>query len=261
MSYQTIEFEVKDHIGYLFLNRPEVLNALSEQMSSELLDCIGRAASDEAVRVLIMSGRGRAFSAGADLSMFKKRYEDFREQGPSDNAARVELPRAFTNFPKPMIAAIKGAAVGFGATFPLNCDIRSASSAAKFSFAFARVGVTPEFGSSYFLPRLTGYGKAAELVFTAKMFDADEALAAGIVNRVVEPDHLMAETEAMAGQIAALPAEAVRAAKRLLRHGCQSTLEQVLDYESLVFQHATQTEAHYEAVCRIMDDLKEKSRP
>ena len=257
MDYNTIEYEKKDNIGFLFLNRPQVLNALSEEMGNELQACLKQAALDDDLKVLIVSGRGRAFSAGGDLRMFRQRYEDFREKGQKQNAAaRVDLPKAFIDFPKPMIAAINGLAVGFGITMPLNCDIRLASSTAKFSFAFAQVGVTPEFGSSYFLPRLIGYAKAAELVFTARMFDAEEALACGLVNQIVTPENLLQEAENMACQIARLPVDAVKSAKKLLRHGSQSTLEQVLDYEMLVFQHASQSEAHYEAVCDIMERLK-----
>ncbi len=198
MDYTTIEIERKNNIAFLYLNRPEVLNALSEQMTGELLHFLRQAAADEDLRVLVISGRGRAFSAGADLNMFKKRFETYREHGQNDPPARAELPRALIDFPKPMIAAINGPAVGFGVTMPLTCDIRLASSNAKFSFAFARVGVTPEFGSSFFLPRLIGYGKAAELVFTAKMFDATEALALGLVNRVVTPEELLPEAEKLA---------------------------------------------------------------
>jgi enoyl-CoA hydratase/carnithine racemase len=256
MIYNTIAVEKRNHIGLLFLNRPEVLNALSEEMSQELLHFLAAAAADDDIRVLILSGKGRAFSAGADLNMFKNRYEAYRESGQSANAARVELPRAFIGFPKPIIAAINGPAVGFGATVPLNCDIRLASTQAKISFAFTRVGVTPEFGSSYFLPRLIGYGKAAELVYTAKMFDAQEALQIGLVNRVVAPEELLPAAEEMAAQIAQMPVAAIRDAKKLLRHGSHSTLEQVLEYESQVFQHATQTQEHYDAVNRIMEELK-----
>jgi 2-(1,2-epoxy-1,2-dihydrophenyl)acetyl-CoA isomerase len=260
MTYTTIAVEKHDHIGLLFLNRPQVLNALCEEMSQELLHYLAAAAADDDIRVLILSGKGRAFSAGADLNMFKSRYQAYRETGQSANAARVELPRAFIGFPKPIIAAINGPAVGFGATVPLNCDIRIASTQAKISFAFARVGVTPEFGSSYFLPRLIGYGKAAELVFTAKMIDAQEALEIGLVNKVVAPEALLDEAEALAAQIAQMPTAAICEAKKLLRHGGHSTIEQVLSYEALVFQTATQTQEHYDAVCRIMEELSKKNK-
>ncbi len=258
MHYKTIAVEKKERIAFLFLNRPEVLNALSQEMGHELLHFLRHAASDDAIRVLILSGKGRAFSAGADLNMFKTRYEDYRRTGKSDNLARTELPHAFIGFPKPIIAAINGPAVGFGITMPLNCDIRIASHHAKFSFAFARVGVTPEFGSSYFLPRLIGYGKAAELIFSARMFEAQEALEMGLINRIVDHDDLLTEAEHMADEIARMPPAAVQAAKKLLRHGSHSTIEQVLDYEALVFRQATQTEEHYNAVGRIMAQLKSK---
>lgn len=256
MAYQTIVFEKKDRIGTLYLNRPEVLNALSDTMRQELLDVLADASADETLRVLILTGKGRAFSAGADLNMFKERYETYRAQGQGSGTDRVRLPKAFMKFPKPIIAAINGPAVGFGATLPLICDIRIASEQARISFAFAKLGVTPEFGSSYFLPRLIGYGKAAELVFTAKMMDAREALEIGVVNQVVPHDQLIGAAEEMAETIAQHPAEAVVAAKRLLRHGSHSTLEQVVDYEALIFQQATQTRAHYDAVLRTMEQLK-----
>lgn len=260
MNYTTIAVETEGHIGRLYLNRPQVLNALCPEMRDELMDFLRRAAADDQLRVLILSGKGRAFSAGADLNMFKRNYETYRESGQDDTLDRAELPKAFIHFPKPIIAAINGPAVGFGITLPLNCDIRLASTQAKFSFAFARVGVTPEFGSSYFLPRLIGYGKAAELIYTAKMFDPDEALAIGLVNRVVPHDRLMAEAEALAKEIAAMAPSAIRAAKKLLRHGSHSTLEQSLDYEALIFQHATRTAEHYAAVGRIMEHLKKKQK-
>jgi 2-(1,2-epoxy-1,2-dihydrophenyl)acetyl-CoA isomerase len=139
---------------------------------------------------------------------------------------------------------------------PLNCDLRIASVQAQFSFAFVRLGLTPEFGSSYFLPRLIGYGKAAELIFTARMLDAQEALQIGLVNRVVAHDDLLAEAGKTAAEIARMPAGALRAAKQLLRHGSHSTLEQVLAYEALTFQSAAQTPEHYEAVCRTMRQIK-----
>lgn len=258
MDYQTIAVEKKGHVGILYLNRPEVLNALSEQMGNELIDFMTRAAADDDIRVLILTGKGRAFSAGADLNMFKENFLAYRQTGQSQNAARIELPKAFIDFPKPMIAMINGPAVGFGATLPLICDIRLASDQAGICFAFVRVGITPEFCSSYFLPRLVGHGKAAELVFTARMIHAGEALDIGLVNRVIPHDDLMAETEAMAQEIARMPAGAIRAAKALLRHGCHSTIEQVADYESLVFQSAAKTREHYEAVCRIMEALEAK---
>lgn len=256
MDYKTISIETKGKVGFLHLNRPEVLNALSDEMSEELIHFMRRAAEDDRLRVLIMTGKGKAFCAGGDLNMFKRAYEDYRREGRDSGFGRADLPKVFTDFPKPLIAAINGAAVGFGLTVSLTCDIRLASTEATFSCAFVRVGVTPEFGSSYFLPRLIGYGRAAELAFTAKMFGAEDAARMGLINRIVTPELLLSEAEALANEIAGMPPEAVKMTKRILRHGCQSTLEQVLPYEGLVFQHCARTQEHYEAVCSILDRIK-----
>jgi len=260
MIYETLAVEKKGPVGFLYLNRPQVLNALSDRMRSELLHFLGKAAADDEWRVLVISGKGRAFSAGGDLNMFKSRYESFRREGPNDAFSNPELPRAFIQFPKPVIAAINGSAVGFGATMPLTCDVRIAAAQATFSFAFARVGLTPEFGSSYLLPRLIGYGRAAELIFSARMLDAQEALRIGLVNRVVASEDLIPEAEKLAVEIARMPAGAIRAAKQVLRHGSHSTIEQVLAYEALTFQGAAQTAEHYDAVCRTMDQIKNSRR-
>lgn len=256
MNYQTISVEQKDNVGFLCLNRPQVLNALSEEMRAELLHFLHEASADDGLRVLVVTGKGRAFSAGGDLDMFKSRFEAYRRDGSSGTFANIDLPEAFSRFPKPMIAAVNGPAVGFGATMPLTCDVRIASTQAQFSFAFVRLGLTPEFGSSYHLPRLIGYGKAAELVFTAGTIDAQEALRIGLVNRVVAPEELLPEAGKMAAEIARMPAGAVCAAKQVLRHGCHSTPEQVLAFEALTFQSAAQTPEHYEAVCRTMRQIK-----
>ncbi|OGP86283.1 MAG: hypothetical protein A2Z08_04235 [Deltaproteobacteria bacterium RBG_16_54_11] len=256
MQYKTISSERKGQVGILYLDRPKVLNALSEEMQRELLHFMQAARADDSLRVLILTGRGRAFSAGGDLNMFKQAYEAYQRDGSDSGLGGTNLPRAFIDFPKPFIAAINGAAFGFGLTVSLICDIRIAASNALFSCAFARIGVTPEFGSSYFLPKVMGYARAAELAFTAKDIDAQEAYRLGLVNRVVPPEELMVASEALANEIAALPHEAVMMAKRVLRHGSQSTLDQALPYESLVFQYCTRTAEHYKTVCETLARLK-----
>ena len=256
MDYQTIAVEKTNHIDILYLNRPESLNALTPEMRLELLHYLQSAKADDDVRVVIVSGKGKAFSAGGDLKSYKARYEAFRREGHSKGALTVDLPWELYQFPKPFIAAINGVAVGFGATMPLNCDIRIASDKARFSFGFVRVGATPEFGSSYFLPRFVGYGKAAELIFTAKMINAEEALKIGLINRIVPGDALMAEAETLAAEIAQLPPGAIRAAKQLLRQGGHSTFEQIIGYETLTLKDIMQTPDHYEALCKTIEALK-----
>jgi enoyl-CoA hydratase/carnithine racemase len=261
MAYTTIDYQKRGPVGVLAFNRPEKLNALSSEMKTELKRCLSAAADDPDTRVLILTGKGRAFSAGGDLNNFKEAYEAFRRNKSDDSFADPDLPKAFIDFPKPLIAAVNGPAVGFGLTVSLTCDIRIASQKAFFSCAFVRIGVSPEFGSSYFLPRLVGYGKAAELTLTAQSVDADEALRIGLVNRVVAPEDLMSEALHMAETIGAFSQAAIVKSKALLRHGLQSTLEQVLNYEGLVFRHLMQTEAHYAAVCQTIERLQADNGP
>src|SRR4030042_1557895 len=256
MNYKTISSERKGAVGILYLDRPQVLNALSEEMQRELLHFMQWARDDDSLRVLILTGRGRTFSAGGDLNMFKQAYEAYQRDGTESRLGETNLPCAFIDFPKPLIAAINGAAVGFGLTVALTCDIRIAAENALFSCAFARIGVTPEFGSSYFLPKVVGYARAAELAFTAKDIDAQEAYRIGLGKRVVPPGGPMTVSEAMASEIAALPKEAIMMAKRILRHGSQSTVEQSLPYEGLVFQYCTRTAEHYKTVCETLAQLK-----
>src|SRR4030042_176706 len=198
MDYKTISSERKGAVGILYLNRPKVLNALSHEMQGELLHFMREAKDDDSLRVLILTGKGRAFSAGGDLNMFKQAYEAYQREGSDSGWGGPPLPRAFIDFPKPFIAAINGAAFGFGLTVSLLCDIRIAAENALFSCAFARIGVTPEFGSSYFLPKVVGYARAAELAFTAKDIDDQEAYRIGLGKRVVPPGGPMTVSERMA---------------------------------------------------------------
>ena len=255
MTYTTIQFEQEGPLGILSLNRPKALNSLSPGMKTELKDCLQRATDNESVRVLILTGEGRAFSAGGDLHNFKKSYEVWHSEGRDVSFADANLPKAFIHFPKPIIAAINGAAVGFGLTVSLICDIRIASDRSVFSCAFVRIGVSPEFGSSYFLPRIVGYGKAAELTMTAQTIDAAEALRIGLVNQVVPHAELMSAAKEMATTISQFPQEAIMMSKALLRHGYHSTLEQSIDYEGLTFRHLMRQKAHYETVCQTIEAL------
>lgn len=255
MDYTAIKFEQEGPLGILSLNRPKALNSLSLEMKNELKDCLNRATRNESLRVLILTGEGRVFSAGGDLHDFKRAYEVWHREGRDISFADPELLKAFINFPKPIIAAVNGPAVGFGLTISLVCDIRIASDQSVFSCAFVRIGVTPEFGSSYFLPRLIGYGKAAELTMTAQTIDAAEALRIGLVNRVVPHAELMPAAKEIAITISQFPGEAIQMSKALLRHGCHSTLEQCIDYEGLTFRHLMRQKAHYETVCKTIEEL------
>jgi 2-(1,2-epoxy-1,2-dihydrophenyl)acetyl-CoA isomerase len=208
---------------------------------------------------MILTGRGRGFCAGADLNRFIEAAESDRDHKKKTRFGSVDFPRAFVQYPKPIIAAINGPSYGFGFTVTLTCDIRLASERAKFSCAFVRIGVTPEFCSTYFLPRLIGYGRAAELILTARPFDAHEALEIGAVDRVFPPHRLMPEAKKMAKQIASMPAPAIQKSKELLRHGMQSTLDQVIQHEAIVFLDAMKTEEHQSALNKLLAQMKFKN--
>jgi len=256
MEYKTIELIREEEIAYLYLNRPKVLNALNETMKNELIHALQETEEDHRIRVIILTGRGRGFCAGADLNRFIELQEGDVDHKKKSKFGSVDFPRAFVQYPKPIIAAINGPSYGFGFTVTLTCDIRLASERAKFSCAFVRVGVTPEFCSTYFLPRLIGYGKAAELIFTARPFDAHEAFEIGVVNDVFPHHRLMSEAKKMAKQIASMSPIAVQKSKEILRHGMQSTLDQVIQHEAVVFLDAMKTEEHRLALNKLLAQMK-----
>ena len=204
MNYADIKYEIADRILTLTLHRPEKLNAYTRRMQDELLDAFARADADDDVRAIVVTGAGRAFCAGADLSGgsgtfdFSSRPESLEEH--RDGGGKLTL-RIFES-KKPVIAAVNGAAVGVGATMQLPMDVRIASSAARFGFVFARRGVVPEACSSWFLPRVVGISRAAEWVYSGRVFDAQEALAGGLVSRVVAPEALLQTAYALAREIA-----------------------------------------------------------
>ena len=206
MTFEQIRYTAADGIATITLNRPEKLNAVTNVLIQELLAAFEAADADDAVRVVIVTGAGRAFCAGADLSAGTQTFDGARRGRPEpdgehrDGGGLVSL--RIYDLKKPVIAAINGPAVGFGITMTLPMDIRIASSAARIGFVFARRGVVPEACSTWFLPRLVGMQRAAEWVYTGRVFDAAEALAGGLVSRVVAPEALLSTAQALAREIA-----------------------------------------------------------
>jgi enoyl-CoA hydratase/carnithine racemase len=205
MAFETLLYDVADGVATITLNRPDRLNAVNTAVIHELVAAFDRADADDGVRAVIVTGAGRAFCAGADLGGGGKTF------GP--RAGRSEKPDAHRDggglvtlrifeMKKPVIAAINGPAVGFGITLTLAMDVRIASTAAKIGFVFARRGVVPEACSTWFLPRLVGIAQAAEWAYTGRVFSPEEALAGGLVSRVVAPDALLPAARALALEIA-----------------------------------------------------------
>ena len=205
MDYSTILYDLEDNVLLITLNRPEILNAFNRDMMAELIDALDKADADDNVRAIIVTGAGRGFCAGADLSAggntFNAEARDDREDGlHRDGGGRVTL-RIF-ECKKPIIAAINGAAVGIGATMTLPMDIRLCSTKAKFGFVFARRGIVPEACSSYFLPRVVGISQALEWCYSGRVFPGDEALAGGLVRSIHKPGDLLAAAKVIAREIA-----------------------------------------------------------
>src|SRR5437868_7499769 len=215
MAYETIKYEVAEQILTITLNRPEKLNAFTGVMQKELIDAFDAADRNDNIRAIIVTGAGRAFCAGADLSEGAKTFDRDARRGPvkrlasgavdygdptvRDGGGQVTL-RIFKSL-KPVIGAINGAAVGIGVTMQLAMDIRIASEAARFGFVFSRRGIVPEAASSWFLPRIVGIGQALEWVYSGRVFPAQEALAGRLVNKVVPGDKLLPAARAIAKEI------------------------------------------------------------
>lgn len=261
MELETVIYETREGVALLTLNRPEVMNALNVQMQKDLTQALSIAAEDGKIRVVILTGNGAAFCAGADLSIFKDDYEHFERTGEPSPFYDISLPIMFSSFPKALIAAVNGPAVGVGMTIALACDIRLCSEKTLFSVPFARIGLTPEFGSSYYLPRLVGYAKAAEWVFTGKSISAQEGLANGLVNQVVPSEsNLLDEAQKMARLVASMPEEAIDSSKTLLRQGENSNLSETLERESEVFKCLQETRVHYDSVCELLNAMRGKKK-
>lgn len=207
MEYTQIRYEVADHIATITLHRPEQLNAFTGTMMREVIDAFDRVDADDDVRVVIVTGAGRGFCAGADLS---GGGETFSRGGSDEIPEDVGIPRdggglvslRIFECKKPVIGAINGAAVGVGVTMTLPMDIRLASEHAKFGFVFARRGIVPEACSSWFLPRLVGISQAAEWCYSGRVFPAAEALSGGLVRSVHPADELLPAARAIAAEIA-----------------------------------------------------------
>ncbi|OHV59939.1 enoyl-CoA hydratase [Pseudofrankia sp. BMG5.36] len=207
-----IAYAIEDGIATVTLDRPDRLNAFTEVMAGELSAAFDAADADDDVRVVVVTGRGRGFCAGADLNRPSSAFDDSPAQDavpatfgtiggvPRDGGGTVAL--AVARCRKPVIAAINGPAVGVGATMTLPMDIRLGSATAKFGFVFARRGLVPEAASSWFLPRIVGISRALEWVTTGRVFDAKEALAGGLISKVLPPEDLLPHAVAIAREIA-----------------------------------------------------------
>ena len=251
MAYSYILYEKKDdRIALITLNRPEKRNPLTPKLREELIEALKEAERDEQIDVIILTGAGKAFCAGGDIEKFAKRIQEedqFKKRRTSIDrfgSWAVEIAKV----DKPIIAAINGVAAGAGISIALLCDLRIASERAKFILAFARMGLVPDVGLTYLLPRTIGIGKALELFYTAGKLDAQEAYGIGLVNKIVPHEKLMEEALAMASQIAKGPRIALRLIKRAVYRELVSSLQEQTELEGLMQNNCFSTEDHKEGV-------------
>jgi len=264
MSYHYITYESKDHIAVITINRPDIMNAVKPAVLEELHAATAAANKDLDVRVIVFTGAGRAFSAGADMDYLKESMAEVKAKGKAfaveQAAAHDDVTASYANMlhlvSKPVIAAINGAAVGFGFTLALACDIRLASEKAQLGGVFLRVALTPEFGSTHNLVRLVGLAKACELVFTAKVVTAQEALQIGLVNQVLPHDQLLLATMEMARTIASLPPISMKFAKQNLINGVSGSFSAQVAAENAANRICRDTEDYAEGVNSFLEKRK-----
>jgi 2-(1,2-epoxy-1,2-dihydrophenyl)acetyl-CoA isomerase len=251
MSYEAILYETRGAVAIITLNRPERLNAIGQAVREEVHEAIEQARADDAVRAAVITGAGKGFCSGADLSGGMARAvggggaaAPRPAEAPGMNGKLDEdgwvgrWAKRFAHFDKPLIGAINGVAAGAGMSMALACDVRIGSTAARFKTVFVERNLSPDSGMSYFLPRIVGYSRAADLVFSSRPVNADEAYRIGLLDRVVEPDALIDEAVKMGEEMAQWPPLAVRMAKRVLQRNQDAELEDALRYESVALGFA-----------------------
>ncbi len=247
--YEHIEITEDNNIVTITLNRPEKLNALVGHMRRDLAEALEEAGSDHAVRVVIITGAGRGFCAGGDVPYMAELIErkDIEEFSRLLGSARRVIG-AIRHMTKPVIASVNGPASGAGFNLALACDLRIASTAASFSQSFAKVGLHPDWGGTYFLPRMVTTNKACEMFFLGDPISAEEALHLGIVNRVVKPEVLAAATLNLAQRLREAPPLAIAAAKQAVYMSHSSELEEMLRYENEAQLRCFQSEDCHEGI-------------
>jgi 2-(1,2-epoxy-1,2-dihydrophenyl)acetyl-CoA isomerase len=258
-AFEQIVVERDGAVATIRLNNPDRLNALAPILTAELLAILEEFRDDPGVRAIVVTGEGRGFSAGADLSTLQEPY--LKGERPKLSLFLKEgynkLIPLLVDMPKPVIAAINGVVAGAGMSLALAADIRIASEAATFSSAFVRIGLITDAGSSYLLPRTVGMARALEIALLSEKVDARTALEIGLVNKVVPAESLIAEARAMASKLADLPTRAIALTKQIFQDASRMTLRETLDREAQVQDQAAATDDHIEGVMAFL----EKRRP
>jgi len=254
MSDPIVLYERRDAVGLITLNRPDRLNAWTPQMAEEQARAIESANADPEVGAIVMTGAGRGFCAGADMEATFKSRIDGVDPGANTAEGSGGMPKdvdwvGLLRRSKPILAAVNGAAVGIGMTMILPCDVILASEKARFGMLFIKVGLVPELASTHFLVQRIGFGRASEMCLSGKLYDAAEAHAWGLADRLCAQDELLPRALALAGEIAANPAPQLRMIKQLLgENGSATDLREIQRRESALLRECWKSPEHHEAV-------------
>jgi enoyl-CoA hydratase/carnithine racemase len=249
MDHRPIIYRKELGVATIILNRPRALNALNAEMIDELLHALEQAGEDPEVKVLLLTGAGRAFCFGADISEFRQA----QEQSPQDTACKLLLKsqkiiRLLSSMRKPTIAALNGFATGLGLDLALACDLRIAAERAKLGEAFVSMGLLPDGGGTFFLPRLVGLAKAAEMIFTGEAIEALEAQRIGLINRAVPTQDLIKSAQELADKLARGPMLAIGLAKEAIWRNLSQDIDSALKLEAQSQKACLESEDHREAV-------------
>ncbi|WP_409291165.1 enoyl-CoA hydratase-related protein [Peribacillus sp. SCS-37] len=250
--YETVLYEVKNHVAYITMNRPDRLNAFNAELNGELQAAFKQASRASDVRALVITGAGRAFCAGQDLEGVSHEMDHGEVLRTRYNPMLLELDRC----EKPVIAAVNGAAAGAGMSLALACDFRIASEKASFLEAFIHVGLIPDAGNLYYLPRIIGHAKAMELAVLGEKVTAAKALELGLVSAVYPHESWEAESKAFAERLASLPTKAIGLIKRNLKASWHTPLEQFLERDAQGQRIAGKTADHLEGVQAFLEKRK-----
>jgi 2-(1,2-epoxy-1,2-dihydrophenyl)acetyl-CoA isomerase len=252
MTYSTILYDTADGVATIILNRPDMRNAFNDQMAEELQAALKSAERDAAVRSLVLTGAGAGFCAGQDLAAIRARGDDVSFRAHLQHTFHPIVAK-LASIEKPVIAAVNGAAAGAGFGIAIACDFRYASETAKFRMAFIGIALAPDSGTSFFLPRLIGLGRALELAYTNDLIDAPTALSLGLVNKVLPPDQLLPVTLDLARKLAQAPTKSLGLTKRAMSRALTATLDEALDYEAHLQEVAGRSADHKEGVAAFLE--------
>jgi 2-(1,2-epoxy-1,2-dihydrophenyl)acetyl-CoA isomerase len=249
-----LEFTVEDGIARITLDRQARMNAFTFEMIDAWAEALVACRTDEAVRVVVVTGRGKAFCSGGDIVELGNRLEQTPQQRKNELWRRVQrIPLALEDLDKPVIAALNGTATGAGLDLALACDMRFAARSARFAETYMQIGLVPGAGGAHFLPRLVGQAKAMELFLTGRFVDAEEALQIGMVNAVFDDETFAEQVDDIAARIARRPPETTKMLKRLIQQSPRNDLRVNLDLVSSHYAIITASEGHREAVRKFLD--------